>query len=202
MLLFTFATVAFGQTKEISVKKIYLQLASGASDKKGAYIEAGIQSVLKNNWVAAFSYHDIQMNPKSFPSDYERGFVVVIFFPFYDKFPVTKMNTFSFTGGKFFSTGRKTWVTTEVGFSFINGEKISFNKQTVAWSGLYKSSNYSITKEKKTSIGAILKADFNWAILRFLGLGAGVFANFNSLQSPVGFHVKLLVGKLNLKSRQ
>ena len=201
LLLFAFATASFSQTKETSVKKIYLQAATGISNHSGFFYEAGIQAMLKNNWVTTFSFHGIEMNPKNLPSDYEQGYVYLIF-PFYDQFPVTKMNLFSFTAGKFFETGRKIWFTTEAGFSIVFGETMSFSKQPVVWEGLHKSSNYSVKKENKTTIGGMLKADFNWAILRFLGLGAGVFANFNSLQSPVGFHVKLMVGKLNLKRNQ
>ncbi len=180
MLLFAFTTTSFSQTKETSVNKIYLQSAAGISNHSGVFYEAGIQVVLKNNWVTTFSYHGIEMNPKSLPSDYEQGYVFFIF-PLYDEFPVTKMNIFSFTAGKFFEAGRRTWFTTEAGFSFVNGEIINFSKQPVVWNGLYKSSNYSLKKEKKTSIGGMLKADFNWAFLPFMGLGAGVFANFNSI---------------------
>ncbi len=46
-------------------------------------------------------------------------------------------------------------------------------------------------------MGAMLKADVNWAFASFAGLGAGVFANFNSIQSLVGFQIKLIVGKMN-----
>lgn len=194
-------SVTFSQVKEKPIKKIYLQVASGPSNHNGAFYEAGIQVVLKNNWVTTFSYHGIEMNPKNLPSDYEQGYVYLIF-PFYDEFPVTKMDLFSFTAGKLFEAGRKIWFTTEAGFSLVNGETMSFSKQPIVWDGLYKSSNYSVSKENKTTIGGMLKADFNWAILRFLGLGAGVFVNLNSLQSPVGFQVKLMVGKLNLKRKQ
>ena len=92
--------------------------------------------------------------------------------------------------------------TTEAGLLIINGQTYSFTRQPVTNNGLYFSSNYAANVESKTTIGGMPKADFNWAILRFLGLGAGVFANFNSLQSLVGFQVKLMLGKLNLKRKQ
>ena len=66
---------------------------------------------------------------------------------------------------------------------------------------LHWSANYSVQKENKTTIGGVLKADFNWAFLPFAGLGAGVYANFNSIQSPVGFEIKLLIGKMNTKRK-
>jgi len=47
----------------------------------------------------------------------------------------------------------------------------------------------------------MLKADFNWAFSSFAGLGGGVFANINSIQSPVGFHIKLIVGKMNREKK-
>ena len=122
-------------------------------------------------------------------------------FPLYDEFSVTKMNIFSFTAGKFFEAGRRKWFTTKAGLSFVNGEIRGFSKQPVVWNGLNKFSNYSLKKEKKTSIGGMLKADFKWAFLPFMGLGAGIFANFNSIQSPVFFHFKVIIGKMNYKMK-
>ena len=46
----------------------------------------------------------------------------------------------------------------------------------------------------------MLKADFNWAFLPFMGVGAGAFANFSSIQSPAGFQLKLIIGWMNRKS--
>ena len=188
-----------GQTKMSSLKKIYFQLASGASNKNGTFIEAGIQSVLKNNWVASVSYHSIEMNPQNLPADYKSGYTLLFF---RDVFPSVNMHLFSFTGGKFFEAGRKTWFTTEAGCSFVNSEKMSFTKQAVVTDGyFYTSSNYTVKKEKKTTIGGMLKADFNWALLPYVGLGAGAFANFNSIQSPVGFQLKVVIGWMNYKKK-
>lgn len=111
------------------------------------------------------------------------------------------MDLISFTAGKFFETGRKTWFTTETGFSIVNGDKMNFTSQPVVLDIVHYSSNYSVKKEKKTTIGGMLKADFNWAFLPFLGLGAGAFANFNSIQSPVGFQVKIICGWMNRKRK-
>lgn len=196
VLLFAYATVAFSQKQETSVKKIYLQLAAGATNNKGVFSEAGVQIGLKDNWISSISYHTIKMNPKNLPSDYEEGYVFLIF-PLYDEFPVTKMSLISFTGGKLFEVRRNMWFTTEAGLSIVKGETSGFNKQPVVWDGLYKSSNYAVNKEDKTTIGGMLKVDFNWAFSPWVGLGAGAFANFNSIQSPAGFQLKLILGWLN-----
>jgi hypothetical protein len=103
--------------------------------------------------------------------------------------------------GKYFETGRKTWFTTEAGLSIVSGQELKFTSQPIETGFLYWSSNYSVQKENKTTIGGVLKADFNWAFLPFAGLGAGVYANFNSIQSPVGFEIKLLIGKMNTKRK-
>ena len=42
----------------------------------------------------------------------------------------------------------------------------------------------------------MMQADINWAFASFMGVGAGVYANLNSIQSPIGFNIKLLVGKM------
>ena len=47
----------------------------------------------------------------------------------------------------------------------------------------------------------MIRADYNWAFSRFFGLGAGVFANFNSIQSPVGFNLKLTMGMMRKKAK-
>ena len=200
-LFLFFATASFSQTKETSIKKFYLEIAGGGSSQNGSVAEFAVQAIFKNNWTASFSYHNIDMNPKNLPADYKQGYTLFILIPIPDVLPSNNMNVFSFSGGKFFSAGRKTWFTTEAGLSIVNGQTYSFTRQPVTNNGLYFSSNYAAKEESKTTIGGMLKADFNWAILRFLGLGAGVFANFNSIQSPVGFQVKLMVGKLNLKRK-
>ena len=105
--------------------------------------------------------------------------------------------------GKYFKGGRNTWFTTEAGLSAVNAKTIKFSSEEGSSIGIFpilggRSSNYSFTDDgKKTTMGAMLKADFNWAFASFAGLGGGVFANINSIQSPVGFHIKLIVGKMN-----
>jgi hypothetical protein len=196
----------YGQTKETSVKKIYLQLGAGSGNQNGTFSEFGIQAILKNNWVTTFSYHNMEIDPKNLPANYEPGYTVVLIFPIPDGYPDTKMNIYSLTGGKCFKAGRKIWFTTEAGFSIVNGEKMSFTPQPVEESywliGYSVTSNYSVKKEKKTTIGGMLKADFNWAFLPYVGLGAGVFANFNSIQSPVGYQLKLTCGWMNSKKKR
>ena len=192
--------VTYSQTKQTAVKKIYLQVGGGPASRNGTVSDFGIQAVLKNNWTATVSYQSIEMDPKGLPADYKSGYTILLVFPFYDEYPAVKMNLLSFTGGKSFETGRKIWFTTEAGFSIINGEKMSFIPQPVVQDVWHSTSNYAVKKENKTTIGAMLKADFNWAFLPFMGLGAGAFANFSSIQSPAGFQLKLIIGWMNRKS--
>ena len=159
----------------------------------------GLQAVIKNKWVATFSYQNIEVEPKNLPKDYKQGFT----FPFfYDVFPATNLDVFSVTGGRFFEMGRTTWFTLEGGVSLVSGEKMTFTQQPVITDGFfYTSSNYAADKEKATTIGGLLKADFNWALLPYVGLGAGAFANFNSIQSPIGGQIKLTIGWMNTKKK-
>ena len=41
-----------------------------------------------------------------------------------------------------------------------------------------------------------MQADIDWAFASFMGIGAGVYANINSIQSPIGLQVKLIIGKM------
>ena len=201
-LLLTLATVSFcqqteGQAKQSGFKKIYFQAGTGLTSSNGVSFNLGVQAVLKNNWVATISYQGIEMDAKNTPADYEPAFD----FLFTDPMPTNDMKVINFTMGKFFATGRKTWFTTEAGLSVVSGQELKFTSQPVETGFLYWSSNYSVQKENKATIGAVLKADFNWAFLPFAGLGTGVYANFNSIQSPVGFEIKLLIGKMNTKRK-
>jgi hypothetical protein len=200
-LLIILATVSFGQAKEQPIKKIYLQLGGGLTSNNGVSAELGIQAILKKNWSMTFSYQNIQMDPKNLPSDYEPGYTILIIIPVPDALPSADMNLVSLTAGKFFPTGRKTWFTTEAGLSVVSGDKMNFTPQPVISDYVYTPSNYATTKERQTSIGALLKADFNWAFCPYVGLGAGAFANFNSIQSPIGFQVKLIAGWMNSKKK-
>jgi len=201
-LLLTLATVSFcqqtdGQAKQSGFKKIYFQAGAGINSPNGVSSNLGVQAVLKNNWVATVSYQRIEMNAKNIPADYEPELNFIIL----DPLPTNDMKVINFTMGKYFATGRKTWFTTEAGLAVVSGQELKFTSQPIETGFLYWSSNYSVQKENKTTIGGVLKADFNWAFLPFAGLGAGVFANFNSIQSPVGFELKLLIGKMNTKRK-
>jgi len=201
-LLLTLATVSFcqqtgGQAKQSGFRKIYFQAGTGFASSNGVSVNLGVQAVLKNNWVATISYQSIEMDAKNTPADYEPA----LNFLFPDPMPANDMKAFNFTVGKYFETGRKTWFTTEAGLSIVSGQELKFAKQPIETGFLYWSSNYAVQKENKSTIGGVLKADFNWAFLPFAGLGAGVYANFNSIQSPVGFEIKLLLGKMNTKRK-
>lgn len=205
-LLLSFIAVCFCQqtnneTKKSSIKKFYLQAGAGASSSTGASLDFGVQAILKSNWTVGISYKLLQMDPKNLPANYEPGVTFLIFFPVYDDMPLNDLGVFSLTAGKYFEAGRKTWFTAEAGLSFVNGQQFKFTSQPVITELFYVSSNYSFQEEDKTGFGGMLKADFNWAVLPYVGLGASAFANFNSVQSAAGFEVKLLFGWLNTKRK-
>jgi hypothetical protein len=193
----TFMITASGQTK--TMNKLYLQAGAGGGTHEAASYDLGMQTIFKNKWSATLSYHEFDMDPKNLPSDYipETGYIMFI--------PITysvqaNMKIVSLTAGRYFKMGRNTWATTEAGLSYVSGEKVSFQHSEVTSSffliAASNSSNYTSTKEKKSAVGFMMQTDVNWAFSSFMGLGAGVFANINSIQSPIGFHVKLLVGNM------
>ena len=192
-----FIITASGQTK--TMNKLYLQAGAGGGTHEAASYDLGMQTIFKNKWSATLSYHEFDMDPKNLPSDYipETGYILFI--------PITytvqaNMKIVSLTAGRYFKMGRNTWATTEAGLSYVSGEKVSFQHSEVTSSffliAASNSSNYTSTKEKKSAVGFMMQTDVNWAFSSFMGLGAGVFANINSIQSPIGFHVKLLVGNM------
>jgi hypothetical protein len=187
------------QTNENRLTKLYLQGGAGASTRAGGFAGYGLQGVVKNKWSFTLSYYDIIQEPGNLPSDYEPESGIILFLPYTNQVEVN-MKLYSITGGKFFPLGRNIWFTAEGGISLVQGEKASFVKTSqeeigflIGWS---TTSNYKTTIEKKTAFGAMLKADFNWAFCRFAGLGTGVFANLNSIQSPIGYEVRLTLGAL------
>jgi len=64
LLLFNFPTVAFSQTKESAVTKVYGQFATGGSNHNGLIGEISVQTVIRNKWVSTFSYQNIEVDPK------------------------------------------------------------------------------------------------------------------------------------------
>lgn len=201
-----FTTMA--QKKESAIKKVYLQAAGGGNTIDGGHTEIGLQTVINNKWSATISYHSLTMKPKNLPSDYEPGTGTFLFVLPYSDEVILNMDLFSFTAGKYFQTGKKSWITTEAGLSIVKGEIASFQRTAVTSTGSIgflfgmtgTTSNYNTTVENKTSIGAMIRADYNWAFARYFGFGAGVFANFNSIQSPFGFNLKLTMGLLRKKA--
>jgi hypothetical protein len=193
-LLCAFSILAFCQQQAKPLQRIYFQAAAGATTHSGFATELGVQAIFKSHWTATFSYNNIAIDPKGMPGDYKPGYTLFLIFPLPDEYPSASMSIISLTGGKSFEVGRNKWFTAEAGISFVNGEQFTFVRQPVVEDLFYVSSNYAVTKEKKSSIGGMLKADINWAFSRYFGLGLGTFANFNSVQSPVGYKLKLIIG--------
>ena len=197
-----FIITATGQTK--TMNKFYLQAGAGGGTHEAASYDLGIQTIFKNKWSATLSYHEFDMDPKNLPSDYEPETGYIFIFP-YSYTVQANMKIVSLTAGRSFKMGRNTWATTEAGLSYVSGEKISFQHSEVTSSFLIiaasNSSNYTSTKEKKSAVGFMMQTDINWAFSSFMGLGAGVFANVNSIQSPIGFHLKLLVGNMGREKK-
>ena len=198
-----FIITASGQTK--TMNKFYLQAGAGGGTHEAASYDLGIQSIFKNKWSATLSYHEFDMDPKNLPSDYEPETGYILFIP-YSYTVQANMKIVSLTAGRYFKMGRNTWATTEAGLSYVSGEKVSFQHSEVTSSffliAASNSSNYTSTKEKKSAVGFMMQTDVNWAFSSFMGFGAGVFANINSIQSPIGFHVKLLVGNMGREKKR
>jgi hypothetical protein len=185
--------------KGTPLKKMYFQAAAGLSTNGGIGYEFSTQAIFKHNWVSTFSWQNFQLDPKNKPADYERGFLLVLIIPIMDPKPVSRMNFFNFSAGKSFEVGRKLWFTTEAGLSIVNGDQLTFTPQVAKFEGMYMCSNYEVKKQKITTLGGVLRADFNWAFSPYVGMGVTGFANLNSQQSPVGAQLKFMFGWMNRK---
>ena len=188
-----------GQTS-MNLSKIYLEGGIGASTYKGINSDVSLKAILKNKWSMTLSYNNIaEMAPKNEPSDYQPETGYVLFLP-YTAEETVDMSFVSLTAGRYFSLGRNIWATTEGGLSYVKGEKVNYERtQQVSGNIIIAgstSSNYRTTKESKSTVGAMMQADINWAFASFMGVGAGVYANVNSIQSPVGVQLKLIIGKM------
>jgi hypothetical protein len=199
--LLLISSPSHSQTDEKPVRKIYAQLATGPANHGGYTTNLGVQAVLKNNWTASFSFQHIGANPKNLPADYDPGYTLIIILPIPNPYPEHQANLYSVTGGKCFELGRSVWITTEAGVSLVKGDRFQFTSQPVENSVIYVGPNYKDQSEEQTSVGALLRADLNWAFSSFAGLGIGAFANLNSIQSPVGAEIKLIVGWMNRKPK-
>lgn len=212
VLLLISLITATAQTGK-SITKCYLQASAGGGSSNSNYSDLSLQAILKNKWSLSLSYQTLDMRPNNIPGDYKpatgEGAILFIPYSYTNGVDNINMNLVNLTGGKYFKTGRNTWATTEIGVSLVKGEKVDFNPVSVrsgssyyfiGWED-YTTSNYETTVANKTTVGATVKADLNWAVASFFGIGAGVFANLNSIQSPVGFHVKLMVGFMGREKR-
>jgi hypothetical protein len=186
------------------MNKFYLQAGTGWGTHEAASYDLGIQTILKNKWSATLSYQELSMTPKNQPADYQGETGYILFIPYTYEVDAT-MSLLSLTAGRYFKMGRNTWATTEAGLSYVSGEKVSFQHSQITSTNVIiaasTSSNYTTTKENKSSVGFMMKTDVNWAFSSFMGLGAGFFANINSIQSPIGFHIKLLVGNMGREKK-
>lgn len=189
-------------TKPLS--KIYLQAGAGGGTYSSSDFDLGLKAILNNKWSMNLSYKGLEMRPKNLPSDYQPETGFILFIP-YTYEATTDMSLLSLTAGKYFKLGKNFWATTEGGLSYVKGEKVNFERtQPVSINILIAestSSNYNSFKENKSTVGAMFQADINWAFASFMGLGASVYANINSIQSPAGVNIKLLVGKMGREKK-
>ena len=189
---------ALAQSAPSSLKRVTGHIGFGGSSKQGYLGTYGLQAITHKALTFSLSYHDINLNPKSLPKDYDPGYEVWILIPVPNGYPEAKLSLLSATVGKSFAASRTISFSTQAGLSLVKGETFNFQRQEVAtdfWGS--KSPNYSATRKSKRTIGMQLQADATWAFSSFAGLSTGVFANFNSIQSPIGMEVKLVLGWMN-----
>lgn len=207
LLFFNLLSTVKAQTDERTVSKLYFFGAAGGSQYEGINSEIGLQAVVNNKWSATFSYQRFIMAPRNLPADYQPETGMALFLIPYENNIEVNMKLFSLTAGKYFRLARNIWFSTEAGVSLVKGEKASFQPAVVEtdyylFGFSTTSSNYKTTIEKKTTVGGMLRADINWAFASFKGLGAGVFANFNSIQSPIGLQLKLTLGLMGRTKKE
>jgi hypothetical protein len=206
VLAANFSIASFAQMQEETVNKIYLQAGGGASSHNGSSAGVSIEAVFKKNWIGGISYQNLVTDPSNVPSDYRPGRVNI--FPFtFDESPTVETNIYNLTTGKCFKAGQRTWFSTQAGISYVKSQKVNYthnNANNGGWNIIIfgeEPSNYNTTIENKAAMGGVLKADFTWAFASVAGLGAGVYTNINSIQSTLGFELKLSIGWMNIKKK-
>ena len=206
MIVLLITTCGLCQDNSSFLQKLYATGGIGSTSDKGIASQLGLQAAFKKNWSASLTYHNIELNPKNLPADYIQGYTVLLVFPLNDPMPANNMTTVSLSAGKLLPAGRRTWFNAEAGLSFVSGEDCKFTSQPSIESfilvGWIKTSNYEVTKSKVNTVGGLMKFDFNWAFLPWLGLGAGVYANINSNQSLVAYQLMLTAGWMNIGKKQ
>ena len=200
LLLAFVAFAAFSQPEKTAVTKFYGSFGSGATTRDGALATLGLRAILSNNWTYGLSYLNTNMDPKNLPADYRPGVFLLLILPISEGKPSVDMNIFSFTAGRYFPAGKRVWFTTDAGLSVVSGKEFQFWPNADRGGFLDFPSNYTYTEERKTSVGALLKAEVTWAFLNFGGLSAGAFTNINGIQSPVGYQLKIIVGRMGVKT--
>ena len=94
-------SLSYSQATGNALTKIYLQGAVGGASSSGFVSELSVQGVIKNNWVATLSYHNLDMEPKNTPDDFDPGMAIVFFIPIPGETPNVDMNLISLTMGKY-----------------------------------------------------------------------------------------------------
>jgi hypothetical protein len=199
LILLASIFTASAQNSKPSITKFYGEMGAGPTNYEGGGGAFSLRTVLSNKWTFGVSYQNLTMDAHNQPKDYHPGIIWLLILPIPDIVPTIDMSVISLTAGRVFPAGRKVWFTADAGLSFVSGQEVQFTPQRVTGSYPHQSSNYLTSVKDKSSLGGLLKADFNWALTRFMGLGAGAFANINGIQSPVGFQLKLIIGKMGIK---
>ena len=198
------------------VSKLYANLSGVIKPQRvqmGGGGELGLTLVIRNKLSISLSNHNMDINPSNLPGDFEPGHSegMALFFPYSgpDLNPSINCKIYSLTMGRYFSLGKRSWFQLEGGPSFISGEKAKFKKQAVT-SGYYNyllgyesytRSNYTMTRERKQGLGALMRADIQHAVSRNLALGFTLATEISSVQSPLFMEVRMLTGYFGLPKK-
>jgi hypothetical protein len=200
VLLAAVTSFSYSQQTGNKFNKLYAELQAGGVNHAGTFAGLGARAVLPNNWTYGLSFQGFGMDPHNLPADYRPTMGLLLIIPYSEGNPSVDMSIISATAGRFLPMGKKFWLNAGAGLSVVTGSEFRFARRAESRSSIFEfPSNYTYVEERKTTVGAMLQADINWGISRVIGLGAGAFANLNSIQSPVGYQIKLLVGKMNTR---
>jgi hypothetical protein len=171
MLLIAACQTAFAQSPDPYAKKLYGELGIGAASYDAFAVSLGGRTILPSRWTFALSYHYAELDPKNLPADYQPANFIFVS----EGNPNVAMRMFGVTAGRYFPAGRKFWFTAEAGPSVVSGKEFQFTRRPSSGAiGDAFNSNYTTTEETKITIGAMARADANFAVASFMGLGIGV----------------------------
>jgi len=171
----------------------------------------GLEAHLPKKWIVYGRKSGYYFEPSNLPRNYNQGSIGTVLYviPIWESQPQEKVEIFEGGVGKVLVSGKKAWIASKVGLSFVRHTQVDF-KPYIDTSADEQSNDilfgflgfgagtpptHEVSYHKKNLLGGQLTIDGQWAFAKYASVGGGLTLNITGTKTFVAPYVVLSVGK-------